>query len=94
MFGLIIRLVILFAVLFGIAFGLTRLLRSRSEKKAIEKIQQDILALKTGLEEGLYSQGEYESLRDKIEAECKKRGIDVPALPRGKISNPEGMTDA
>jgi hypothetical protein len=78
---MLIRLIVLFAVVFGVVFGITRAVRANAHSKQARRIQDDIRALKTGIEQGLYSQTEYEQLARKLVADCEREGIDVPDLP-------------
>jgi len=82
MIELIMRVLVLVAVVFGVVFALTRRVRSKADQRAIKQIQDDILALKTGIEDGLYSQEEYDNLRHKIRVACETQGIDIPDLPK------------
>jgi hypothetical protein len=81
MIGLIIRALVLAAVVFGVVFALTKRFRTKVDERVIKQIQDDILALKTGIEEGLYSQEEYDNLREKIRVDCEKTGFEIPNLP-------------
>jgi hypothetical protein len=80
-FGLIVRLTVLFAVVFGVIYGITRALRANAHSKEARRIQADIRALKAGIEQGLYSQHEYEQIVQKLASDCEREGIDVPNLP-------------
>jgi hypothetical protein len=81
MFGLLVRLVVLFAVVFGVVYGITRALRANAHSKEARRIRREIEALKVGIEQGLYTQDEYEQLAGRLKADCEREGIEVPALP-------------
>lgn len=93
MISLIVRLLILLAVVFGVAFGLSRLWRTARDRRTLQQIQDDLLALKAGLEDGLYSQEEYQSLRTKVMDACRSQGMDPPELPT-HISKPKKVPHA
>lgn len=90
--GLLIRLTVLFAVVFGVVFGITRAVRANAHSKQARRIQDDIRALKAGIEQGLYSQPEYEVLARKLVEDCEREGIDVPSLP-ARINPPRRDDD-
>ena len=81
MFGLILRLGFFFALLFGAIYGISRAMRSRSRDRAIDGIRVDLTALGTGLEEGLYDDGEARVLTAQIYEACEREGIEIIDMP-------------
>lgn len=90
MTGLLIRVVVLAAVVFGVAYGITRALRANAHGKEARRIQDEIRALRAGIEQGLFDQKEYEELAQKLKQDCAREGIDVPDLPERLEREKEG----
>lgn len=78
---LLLRVAVLGGVIFGIFFGISYALKSGSQRKRVEGIRKDLLALKAGLENGTYDKPEYDHLTAEIYRKCEEEGIEVPRLP-------------
>lgn len=81
MIGLIVRIGLLLAVVFGVVYAIVRARQKSAHGAAARRIQEEIRLLKSGLEEGLYSDDEYRHLADSIRSECEREGIEIPSLP-------------
>lgn len=77
---MLLRVAVLGGVVFGIAFGIAYARRSATQRKRIEGIRNDLQALKSGLENGVYDRPEFDALTAAIYRKCEAEGIDVPRL--------------
>jgi hypothetical protein len=85
---ILLRLAILGGVVFGIVFGIVYARRSASQRKRMEGIRDDLLALKAGLENGVYDRPEFDALTADIYRKCEEEGIDVPRLEAPSEKSP------
>lgn len=81
MIGLLVRIGLLLAIVFGVIYGVVRAFRAHAHSAAAKRIQEEIRLLKSGLEEGLYSDEDYRRMADSIRRACEREGIDVPDFP-------------
>lgn len=79
MIGLVIRLVILGAVIFGVTFGLSRVFRSRLDKKLKASLEEDLKVLKAADAVDLYDENfDRDELSRQIIKKAKKLGLEIP----------------
>ncbi len=84
---LLLRVAVLAGVVFGVFFGIAYARKSASQRRRIEEIRRDLLALKAGLENGVYDRPEFDALTAAIYQKCSEEGIDVPELAASSEEN-------
>lgn len=81
MLGVLIRTSLLLVVVFAVVYAATRALRRNAHSSEARRIQDEIRKLRAGIEAGLFTQAEYTRLTQKLEADCRREGIEAPKLP-------------
>ncbi len=79
---ILLRLAVLGGVVFGVVFGIAYARRTATHRKRLDEIERDLMALKAGLENGVYDRAEFDALSAEIHRKCEEQGIDAPRLPQ------------
>ena len=84
--GLVVRIGLLLAVVFAVVYAVVRARRAAAHSAAAAQIQEEIRLLEAGLEDGLYSDGEYQRLASSIRIRCEEQGIEIRGNYEGRVN--------